>query len=183
MRVLVLFSTFDGQTEAIARRVAANLAAAGHVIRVLPVGSRLAGEEIAAHDAVVMGGAIRYGRFSQALLAIARSRAEELGSRPNAFFCVSLSARPGGNPAEVARYFEDFAARTGWQPNERASFAGALPYTRYNPFIRFMMRLISRATGGDTDASRDYEYTDWSAVDRFAERFAGSLETTVAAVA
>ena len=39
-----------------------------------------------------------------------------------------------------------------------------------------MMRLIVGAAGGDTDTSRDYEYTDWQAVDRFA----GALATQVA---
>ena len=30
------------------------------------------------------------------------------------------------------------------------------------------MRMIVRREGGPTDASRDYEYTDWDAVDAFA---------------
>jgi menaquinone-dependent protoporphyrinogen oxidase len=39
------------------------------------------------------------------------------------------------------------------------------------------MRRISAKEGGDTDTSRDYEYTDWAAVDRFARE----LVTRVAA--
>jgi menaquinone-dependent protoporphyrinogen oxidase len=38
-----------------------------------------------------------------------------------------------------------------------------------------MMRLIAGAAGGDTDTSRDYEYTDWEAVERFAMDFAARL--------
>ena len=53
--------------------------------------------------------------------------------------------------------------------------AGALLYTRYNFLVRFVMRQITKAEGGDTDTSRDYEYTDWDAVDRFAEAFARQL--------
>jgi menaquinone-dependent protoporphyrinogen oxidase len=30
------------------------------------------------------------------------------------------------------------------------------------------MRRIAAAEGGETDTSRDYEYTDWAAVERFA---------------
>jgi len=37
------------------------------------------------------------------------------------------------------------------------------------------MRLISRLAGGDTDISRDYEYTDWKALTHFARRFSASL--------
>jgi menaquinone-dependent protoporphyrinogen oxidase len=50
--------------------------------------------------------------------------------------------------------------------------AGALPYSKYNFFIRFIMRRIAAQAGGDVDTSRDYEYTDWGAVDRFASQFA-----------
>ena len=40
--------------------------------------------------------------------------------------------------------------------------AGALPYTRYGWIKRMMMRRIVAKAGGDTDTSRDYEYTDWN---------------------
>jgi menaquinone-dependent protoporphyrinogen oxidase len=33
------------------------------------------------------------------------------------------------------------------------------------------MRRIASREGGDTDTSRDYEYTDWAAVDRCAVEF------------
>ncbi len=49
------------------------------------------------------------------------------------------------------------------------------------PFLRLVMRLISGMAGGDTDTSRDYEYTDWQAVERFAGRIASSLEVEAAA--
>ena len=61
--------------------------------------------------------------------------------------------------------------QTGWIADERAAFAGALRYSAYSPFVRFMMKLIARANGAPTDTSRDYEYTDWKAVDRFAAAF------------
>jgi menaquinone-dependent protoporphyrinogen oxidase len=34
------------------------------------------------------------------------------------------------------------------------------------------MKMIVSFSGGETDSSRDYEYTDWSAVERFARDFA-----------
>jgi len=33
------------------------------------------------------------------------------------------------------------------------------------------MKQIARKAGGDTDTSRDYEYTDWAALRGFAEDF------------
>ncbi len=35
--------------------------------------------------------------------------------------------------------------------------------------IRFVMKRIARSEGASTDTSRDYEYTDWSAVARFGD--------------
>ncbi|MCC2662695.1 MAG: hypothetical protein K0S35_617 [Geminicoccaceae bacterium] len=37
------------------------------------------------------------------------------------------------------------------------------------------MRLIVWREGGDTDDSRDYDYTDWDAVDGFARGFLGEI--------
>lgn len=37
----------------------------------------------------------------------------------------------------------------------------ALLYTKYDFFKRFLMRIISKRSGGDTDTSRDFIYTDW----------------------
>jgi len=64
---------------------------------------------------------------------------------------------------------------TLWTPQHVANFAGALPYRKYPWPLRLMMRFIVSRAGGDTDTSRDYEYTDWNAVDRFAAEFAGRL--------
>ena len=50
-----------------------------------------------------------------------------------------------------------------------ARVAGALVYSRYGWFKARMLRRIVAKNGGDTDMSRDYEYTDWAAIDRFAD--------------
>ena len=71
---------------------------------------------------------------------------------------------------------ERLVAETGWRPHRVELVAGALPYTRYNFLVRFVMRRIARKEGGDTDTSRDYEYTDWSAVERFALEFLQEVE-------
>ncbi|MNC94612.1 Protoporphyrinogen IX dehydrogenase [menaquinone] [compost metagenome] len=49
--------------------------------------------------------------------------------------------------------------------------AGALPYSKYNWVKRWMMRRIVAKAGGDTDTSRDYEYTDWNDLRAFAKEF------------
>ncbi|MBC8023287.1 MAG: menaquinone-dependent protoporphyrinogen IX dehydrogenase [Burkholderiales bacterium] len=167
--ILVLHATVDGQAARIAERIAQVLARGGHEVEMLPVQARAALAALATSEAVVVGGSIRYGRYPRGLLQFVRENRDALDARPNAFFSVCLSAGgPGANPAAAWGYVEKFISDGGWQPGRIASFAGALLYTRYNPFIRLLMRLIVGMAGGETDTSRDYEYTDWEAVERFA---------------
>ena len=43
-----------------------------------------------------------------------------------------------------------------------------------------MKRIVKKA-GGDTDSSRDYEYTDWNELDQFTDRFSDRLAPTISA--
>ncbi len=175
-RILVLFASFDAQTARIAARIGATLAKDGHGVEVLAFDAPDAQEALGRCDALVVGGAIRYGRFAKGLERLVREQAARIASLPNTFFSVCLSARrPVDGGVLAARYLEEFSARTGWAPRRTASFAGALLYRKYNPLLRLVMRFISALAGGDTDTSRDYEYTDWAQVERFAGDFCTSL--------
>lgn len=181
-RILVLYSTHEGQTRRIAERMGAVMARAGHEVHVRPADPISTRGLVDAHDAVVIGAAIRYGHHDRALEKMVRERLPAIAARPNAFFSVCLSAGgPGAKPVEARGYLDDFRRATGWEPHAIASFAGALLYTRYNPFLRLLMRMIVGFAGGETDTSRDYEYTDWLAVERFASEFAARLRQPAAA--
>lgn len=85
---------------------------------------------------------------------------------------------PGATPeqcvahsASVQQILERFYAETGWRPKYVRAVAGAVLYTKYNFLVRFIMKRISKQAGGSTDTSRDHEYTDWRALDRFSEEF------------
>ena len=56
------------------------------------------------------------------------------------------------------------------------SFAGAVKYSVYGPIKRRLMIVFVGLGGGNTDTTQDYEYTDWNAVDRFADAFAQRLK-------
>ena len=53
-----------------------------------------------------------------------------------------------------------------------AVFAGALRYPRYRWYDRFMIRLIMKMTGGETDTRKEVVYTDWQQVAHFAREIA-----------
>jgi len=171
-RVLLVHASCDGQTRKIAERVRQVLVSEGHAVTLCSAGEGEPAFAIERYDAVMVGAAIRYGHHSRALERRVRAHLPQIYGRPNAFFSVCLCAGgPGAKPEAARRYIEDFCRRTGWVPAYSTSFAGALRYRQYNPFIRLLMRFIVSMAGGETDTSRDYEYTDWDAVERFAQGF------------
>jgi menaquinone-dependent protoporphyrinogen oxidase len=181
-RILVVYATFDGQTRRVANALRAHLESDGHLVTVAEASHGATASELETHDATLVGGAVRYGRVSPALERFVKAHADRLSRRPGAFFALCLCAGgPGAKPAEARRYVEAFLLRTGWNPQASTAFAGALPYTRYGFFRRLMMRFIVGRAGGDTDTSRDYEYTDWDAVRDFAFSFSRTLRGQSAA--
>lgn len=57
--------------------------------------------------------------------------------------------------------------------------AGAVPYTRYGWLKRRIMRRLMARANGDTDTTRDYEYTDWEDLNSFARGFARQAESAI----
>lgn len=59
-----------------------------------------------------------------------------------------------------------YATREG----QTEMIAGALMYSKYSLPLKWIMKRIARIAGEDTDTSKDYEYTDWKRVKRYAEQ-------------
>jgi len=170
-RSLILYATTEGQTARIAERMAQTLRGKGHAVEAFPADTAPA--NLGVYDGVIIGASIHYGRHPGYLRALVRRHRAALAARPSAFFSVSLSAGgPGARPASAKRYLDKFLRQTGWRPVQTASIAGALQFSKYGRVKTLLMRMIVGFAGGDTDPSRDYEYTDWDAVERFAESFA-----------
>ena len=175
-RILLLYATTEGQTARIAEHIARTLRDRGNSVDVLPADAEPPQAGPAAYDAVMIGASIHYGHHPAYLRALVRRQRDVLASRPCAFFSVSLSAGgPKPKPAAAQRYLDKFMRKTGWQPQLTASFAGALKYSVYGPIKRRVMIVFVGLGGGNTDTSQDYEYTDWAAVERFADAFAQRL--------
>jgi menaquinone-dependent protoporphyrinogen oxidase len=173
-RILILYTTVEGHTARIAERIVLRLKGKGHVadIHCLDAGAGLL-PDLATYDAVMVGASIHYGRHPRILRTLVRRQSSALAGRPGAFFSVSLSAGgPGAKPAAAQRYLDRFLRETGWRPQQTASFAGALQYSKYGPLKRLVMICFVGLAGGNTDTSGDYEYTDWNAVESFADAFA-----------
>ena len=173
-------ATREGQTEKIARRIAATLDAQGHVAELFDADHPPASLELERFQAAIVGAPIHAGGYPKSIVRFAREHRVLLERIPSAFFSVGLAvaSRTSDGRAQTQPLVERFVKQSGWRPKRVELVAGALPYSKYNFLIRFIMRSIAKKEGGDTDTSHDYEYTDWSAVDRFATQVVGEVVGT-----
>lgn len=171
MRILILYSSRDGQTLKIAQFIAARLGdiAACDVVDLRQV----ANCSLTAYDRVIIGAAIRYGHHAVEVRDFIKHHLAWLDTLPSAFFSVNLTARKlEKRTPETNAYTRKFLAATPWRPDLSAVFAGALRYPQYRWLDRVMIQLIMRITGGETDSSKEIEYTDWPQVEAFTRDFA-----------
>lgn len=176
---LVIYGTGWGQTAKVARFIDSVLSERGHAVTTVHV-SQAPTVSVEDFDAVLVGASVNNRRHQPEVVAFVEEHREALSERPSAFFQLSFASAV---PARWARegamdYVDTLVERTGWHPDQIGLFAGAVNYTQYAPLTRTLFKLASMVTTGDTDTSRDYEYTDWEAVERFAIEFADLVETS-----
>ncbi len=177
MKILAVYGSNYGQTEAVIRRIAQALEALGHEVNVFKGDSVPASVVVEDYGAVVVGASILVGKYQDYIRDFVTRNLPALQARPTAFVSVN-----GGNPesspewqVQAAQYVATFLQATGWAPRWTAKFGGALRFRHYGIVTRWIMKMISRRSGGPTDTSREYEFTDWEAVDRFGREVAEGL--------
>ncbi|WP_158782007.1 menaquinone-dependent protoporphyrinogen IX dehydrogenase [Pantoea sp. BAV 3049] len=171
MKALILFSSRDGQTREIASYIANQLKEQQEcdLVNILHANA----VDWTKYDRVLIGASIRYGHFHPKVVKFVKLHLQELRKRPSGFFSVNLTARkPEKRTPQTNAYTRKFLLNSPWEPDCCAVFAGALRYPRYGFFDRIMIQLIMRMTGGETDATKEVDYTDWEQVGRFAHEFA-----------
>ncbi len=176
-RILVVFDTTDGHTRRIAELIGEIVQGCGVEVEVCEVAQLAHDRVLEPFDGVVLGGPIYGGKHSCHLARFVERNLDQLNQWSSAFFSVSLSAAGDDEQRSDAwRCLEEFLAQTYWSPSMRAIFAGALLYQEYGLLKRWLMRFIVGRAGGDTDTSRNYEYTNWEEVEEFAREFATEVE-------
>ena len=174
---LVLYGTSEGQTAKVAEKVADTLTRRGHAAESVDVESS-SNITVDVFDAVVVGSSVHVAKHHEKVRDFVRENHETLEDLPSAFFQISLSSASDDEErrAEAAGYVENFLEDTGWEPDRVGVFGGALRYSKYGFLKRLLMKRIAKDATGDTDTSRDYEYTDWDEVEDFADDFAAFVE-------
>lgn len=169
-RILIVYGSTYGQTGRIIERISSDLTVAGHRVTVWKGDQLPPGADPGAFEGCVIAGSVLYGKYQPYLVEFARAQARRLAAMPGVFIsvCGALIGDWAEGPAEARKYEALFQQQTGWTPSLVRSLPGALNYTRYGLLTRFIMKMMSRKTGRPTDTSRDWDGTDWAAVDRLA---------------
>jgi menaquinone-dependent protoporphyrinogen oxidase len=169
-KILFLYSTVDGHTLKICRRLQQILEQAAHEVTLSELRDR-PNTQLEPFDKIVVGASIRYGRHRPQVAEFMRANRPILERKPSAFFSVNIVARkPGKNTPETNPYVRKFLRRLGWRPAQVAVFAGTLDYPRYGFWDRQIIRFIMFLTRGPTDPDSVVEYTDWRQVEAFGQR-------------
>jgi ABC-type transporter Mla maintaining outer membrane lipid asymmetry ATPase subunit MlaF/menaquinone-dependent protoporphyrinogen IX oxidase len=190
-QIAVLYATREGQTEKIASHVAAALRKHGLAVDLMNVGEAAA-VRFDRYAGAVLAASVHVGHHEKEMVRFVSAHRDELERMPAAFLSVSLSEAGAEDPhkppeqraecGENARKMIDaFLGETGWHPAHVKPVAGALVYTHYNPLVRFVMKRIAKSAGADTDTARDFEYTDWVDLDRFAADLAHEILVSTSA--
>ena len=171
-KLLVAYTTYDGHPAEIAERIASALRQSNCAVELCDLARSRPERPIQEYDGVVAGGPLHGGQHPAQLARFVLDNRQALNEQAFAFFSVSLSA--AGNEkqqGDATRCLNEFLEKVGWEPTSTSIVAGALLYRKYGFIKRWMMKLIVKRGGGDTDTSRNHVYTDWDAVDQFADEF------------
>jgi menaquinone-dependent protoporphyrinogen oxidase len=181
-KILVLYASTHGHTAKIAARIGATLERDGATVELHQVHAGKAQPAPLDYDAVIVGASIHAGHHQRELVEWAKRHHTGLGMVPSAFFSVCLTAADDTEESRTATrgYLDDFVEQTGWTPARSATFAGALRSREDDVATRLLMRLLMRRMHHPTDASQDYDYTDWDAVDRWAHEFTATIPAAAA---
>ena len=174
---LIVYASSHGHTARIASRMAGVLRDGGGTVDLREVGEA-ADLSPAGYDAAIVAGSIHAGHHQRSLVDWAKHHATALNGMPSAFFSVSLGAAEDTDESREAtrKYIDDFLDDTGWTPGRTEAIAGSLQYREYDFATRILMRLLMRRGGHPADVSKDYDYTDWEAVERFARELGAAPE-------
>lgn len=164
-KIIILYSSREGQTSKIGHYIADQIGMQNCELMDL---HQIKDVDLTQYETVIIGASIRYGHFNKKLYQFIQSHLEQLKHVKAAFYCVNLTARKEGKDTpEGSAYIQKFLNKSPWTPSLIGVFAGGLYYPRYGWLDRLMISFIMRLTGGETDTTKEVEYTNWEKVDLF----------------
>lgn len=189
--IAILYATRQGQTRRIAEHIERRVGDQRHQAFALDVRDVHEPLSLAGYEGVILAASVHAGKHEPEMVDFVKRHRDDLEESRATFLSVSLAeagaedgTRPDGErakaSADVQHAIDAFLAETGWRPHRVVAVAGALRYSQYNFLVRFVMKRIARKASMGTDTSRDYEYTDWKALDALVDDVVADLDAHVA---
>ncbi|MEA2142596.1 MAG: menaquinone-dependent protoporphyrinogen oxidase [Solirubrobacteraceae bacterium] len=174
---LVVYASTHGHTAKIAARLADAMRGEGLAVDLFDV-AHAADADPSRYGLVLVGGSLHKEGHQKEIAEWVTEHRAALDGTASLFFSVSLSAAEDTEESHAAtqRCIDAFCEQTGWTPDRTERIAGALQYREYDLFTRQLMRLLMKRMGHPTDASHDYDYTDWDALDRLGRGLAATRQ-------
>ena len=191
MKAAIFYATREGHGKHVAEHIAGSLREQRFDVDVCNVKDSPELIDTQPYQVAFVVASVHLGHHEREIVRFVKSHRLDLVRLGAPFLSLTLSEAGAEDPAappekrhaaaaDAQRMIDVFVQETGWRPAYVLPVAGALTYTKYNFFIKMVMKAISRRAGGPTDTSRDYDFTDWAALDRFVrDRVKGETITPV----
>ena len=167
MKILVAYATKAGSTAEVAAEIGRVIESkSGHKVDVRPVGKA---KEVSGYDAVIIGSAIRVGKWLPEATKFVEKHRDALSQVPVAYFtvCLTLSEDTEENRRTVAAYLDPVCEVV--QPVDVGLFAGVMDYSKLPFILRLMMKKMGSPEG---------DFRDWEAIRAWAADLCPALLST-----
>jgi menaquinone-dependent protoporphyrinogen oxidase len=173
LRTIILYSSVHGQTKKICEFISSSLMKNGEDVEMIHINDLIFTiDEIFHFDKIIIASSIRYGKHNEQIEKFIQNNFELLNAKKTGFVSVNLVARKLEKSAsDTNPYVIKFLNAITWKPTLTAVFAGTLNYGMYNFSDRILIKLIMLITKGPTNSKTKIEYTNWSEVEKFVEKF------------
>lgn len=159
-RILVTYATKAGSTAEIAAKTGEILASRGFSVDVIPVKEN---PSLAGYQAVVIGSAIRIGKWLSEAEKFVRSNQAQLSRIPVALFSVHLENLGDGEAEQAARRAYTAPIRELLPQAQEAFFPGKIDYATLSFLDRTLAKAMAKQTGLAIGDFRDWDQVqDWS---------------------
>lgn len=173
---LIVYATTEGHTAKIAHFVADLMSQRGITVdlyNAADLPKRFSG---AGYDRIFLAGSVHAGRYQEALAKFVNRHAEALNKTHSLFISVSLTAAGDKDEQKDALSLAwKFVSGADWKPTVVLSIAGALRFSQYDFFRRWMVKRVADDRGLKVAGKDDIEFTDWKALERAVVRFVSGI--------
>lgn len=171
MKILIVYGSQKGHTQKIAEFLRTESVIVGHQAVSIEASPEAKSPEN--FDAVIVASSVHAGQYNPEIIDYATKYSVLLNIVPSAFLSVGLTITRNEPKAmkeleSVTKFLMDL---TKWKPVMIEQIAGALEYSKYGFIKKMLIKSIMKKTGGETDTTRDYVYTDWEGLKEILHEF------------